>query len=130
MFIIDIKIPDEYPEYPPKMRFISKIWHPNISSEDGTIRLDILENEKKWSSSFTLCKILLKILKMLADPDPFHPLDEMIAKQYRKNSEVFKITAEEWTQMYASTASQEREENVKKLVNMGFDLVFQLINLF
>ena len=31
IFLIDIKIPETYPFNPPKMRFITKIWHPNIS---------------------------------------------------------------------------------------------------
>ena len=30
---IDIKIPNDYPFKPPVMKFITKIWHPNISSQ-------------------------------------------------------------------------------------------------
>jgi ubiquitin-conjugating enzyme (huntingtin interacting protein 2) len=30
---IDIKIPPDYPFRPPVMKFITKIWHPNISSQ-------------------------------------------------------------------------------------------------
>ncbi len=31
-FQIDIKIPEQYPFIPPKMKYDTKIWHPNISS--------------------------------------------------------------------------------------------------
>jgi ubiquitin-conjugating enzyme (huntingtin interacting protein 2) len=31
-FIVDIVIPPDYPFKPPKMKFDTKIWHPNISS--------------------------------------------------------------------------------------------------
>ena len=31
-FVVDIEIPQEYPFKPPKMKFDTKIWHPNISS--------------------------------------------------------------------------------------------------
>ncbi len=31
-FQIDIVIPPDYPYKPPKMKFDTKIWHPNISS--------------------------------------------------------------------------------------------------
>lgn len=31
-FHVDIEIPTEYPFKPPKMKFDTKIWHPNISS--------------------------------------------------------------------------------------------------
>lgn len=30
---IEVKIQDDYPFKPPKMRFITKVWHPNISSQ-------------------------------------------------------------------------------------------------
>jgi len=32
IFKVEIKIPDTYPFSPPKCRFITKIWHPNVSS--------------------------------------------------------------------------------------------------
>ena len=38
-YFIEIKIPDQYPFTPPKMRFITKVWHPNISSQTGAICL-------------------------------------------------------------------------------------------
>ena len=30
---VDIEVPNEYPFKPPKMRFITKVYHPNISSQ-------------------------------------------------------------------------------------------------
>ena len=44
---IDIVIPANYPYHPPNMKFDTKIWHPNMSSQTGAICLDILKNE--WS---------------------------------------------------------------------------------
>lgn len=32
-YVIDIKIPSEYPFRPPVMRFETKIYHPNVSSQ-------------------------------------------------------------------------------------------------
>jgi ubiquitin-protein ligase len=39
VFKIDINIPSSYPFEPPKMKFKTKIWHPNISSSTGAICL-------------------------------------------------------------------------------------------
>lgn len=32
-YIVDIKIPHEYPFRPPQMQFQTKLWHPNVSSQ-------------------------------------------------------------------------------------------------
>lgn len=32
-YIVDIVIPSEYPFRPPQMRFKTRLWHPNISSQ-------------------------------------------------------------------------------------------------
>lgn len=48
-FIVDIIIPPNYPFEPPKMRFDTKVWHPNVSSANGAICLDILK--KEWSAN-------------------------------------------------------------------------------
>ena len=39
VFEVDIQIPKQYPFEPPKMKYITKIWHPNISSQTGAICL-------------------------------------------------------------------------------------------
>jgi len=32
-FKVDVKIPPQYPFKAPEMKFITKVWHPNISSQ-------------------------------------------------------------------------------------------------
>ena len=36
-FLLDITIPESYPFNPPKVKFLTRIWHPNISSVTGAI---------------------------------------------------------------------------------------------
>ena len=73
VFKVDIKIPDSYPFEPPKMKFTTKVWHPNISSQTGAICLDILKDE--WSPALTLKTALLSLQALLCSPEPDDPQD-------------------------------------------------------
>lgn len=73
IFEVEIKIPSEYPFIPPKMRFINKVWHPNVSSQTGAICLDILKDQ--WSPALTLKTALLSLQALLSSPEPSDPQD-------------------------------------------------------
>ena len=62
---------DLYPFVPPKMRFITKVWHPNISSANGAICLDILKDQ--WTPALTLKTALLSLQALLSSPAPDDP---------------------------------------------------------
>jgi ubiquitin-conjugating enzyme (huntingtin interacting protein 2) len=70
-FIVDIEIPNEYPFKPPKMKFDTKIWHPNISSQTGAICLDILKNE--WTPALTIRTALISLQALMCAPEPDDP---------------------------------------------------------
>lgn len=36
-YVIDVRIPNDYPFKPPIMRFDTRIWHPNVSSQTVTL---------------------------------------------------------------------------------------------
>lgn len=59
VFHVDIRIGEQYPFAPPKMQFITKVWHPNVSSQTGAICLDILKGgcrAQKLRSTFSVAR--------------------------------------------------------------------------
>lgn len=81
IFQVDIVIPPDYPFKPPKMKFDTKIWHPNISSQTGAICLDILKNE--WTPALTIRTALISLQALLCAPEPDDPQDAEVARQYK-----------------------------------------------
>jgi ubiquitin-protein ligase len=78
--IVSIDIPKEYPNKAPQMKFLNKIYHPNIST-NGLICLDILK--ENWRPIYTLRTILMSIISLLSDPNPDSPLNGDAARLYK-----------------------------------------------
>lgn len=84
---------------PPKVRFLTKIYHPNIDRL-GRICLDILKD--KWSPALQIRTVLLSIQGLLSAPNPDDPLDNKIAEHWKTNESQAVATAKEWTLRYAT----------------------------
>uniref|UniRef100_A0A915K134 UBC core domain-containing protein n=1 Tax=Romanomermis culicivorax TaxID=13658 RepID=A0A915K134_ROMCU len=102
-FQLSIKLPPNYPFQPPKIHFLTRIWHPNISSVTGALCLDIL-NKNRWSPAMTLKTMLLSVQSLLADPKPNDPQDAVVAGQYLQGFDEFRETARYWSQYFAQVA--------------------------
>ena len=116
VFVVDIEIKGVYPFEPPKMRFKTKIYHPNVSSQNGAICLDILKDQ--WSPALTIKTALLSLQALLCSPEPNDPQDAVVAKQFLGDHPLFERTARHWTRTYA-TPGQETE-GLTQLLEMGF----------
>lgn len=77
----------EYPSKPPKIRFLSEMFHPNVYS-DGSICLDIIQDH--WSPIMTVGMVLTSIQSLLTDPNPDSPANPEAARLYRENMKEYK----------------------------------------
>ncbi len=93
VYYIEVKIYlSEYPYQPPKINFISKIFHPNISDEN--ICIDILDDQ--WSAAMSLLSIMKSLENLLINPNPDSPMDSKAADSlindesnyFRRNQEL------------------------------------------
>ena len=117
IFDVDIVIPNDYPFKPPKMKFDTKIWHPNISSVTGAICLDILKNE--WTPALTIRTALISLQALMCEPVPDDPQDAVVAKEYLTDIKKFNEKAKQWVEEYANPEKNFKKK-IKELMDMGF----------
>uniref|UniRef100_A0A7S3FT38 UBC core domain-containing protein n=1 Tax=Strombidium rassoulzadegani TaxID=1082188 RepID=A0A7S3FT38_9SPIT len=81
VFKLKIKFPPNYPVEPPKVKFLTQMFHPNIYSS-GEICLDILEKDK-WSSLYNPVSLLQSLQSLLTDPNCTSPANKEASGLYQ-----------------------------------------------
>eukprot|EP00698_Gefionella_okellyi_P009777 TRINITY_DN2505_c0_g1_i1.p1 TRINITY_DN2505_c0_g1~~TRINITY_DN2505_c0_g1_i1.p1 ORF type:complete len:212 (+),score=42.95 TRINITY_DN2505_c0_g1_i1:301-936(+) len=102
IFKLEVIVPDRYPFEPPRIRFITPIYHPNIDS-GGLICLNTLNLPPKgvWTPSLNIPAVLTTIHQLMADPNPDDGLMVEITTEYRNNRLQFLEKARRCTQQFA-----------------------------
>ncbi|KAF7838429.1 Ubiquitin-conjugating enzyme E2 2 [Senna tora] len=121
-FKLTLQFSEDYPNKPPMVRFVSRMFHPNIYA-DGSICLDILQNQ--WSPIYDVAAILTSIqdwerhkidrivrldrgstflysISLLCDPNPNSPANSEAARMFSENKrdynrKVREIVEQSWT---------------------------------
>ncbi|KAK4054590.1 Ubiquitin-conjugating enzyme E2 2 [Microbotryomycetes sp. JL201] len=81
-FRLVLTFDESYPNKPPKVKFISTMFHPNVYA-NGELCLDILQN--RWSPTYDVAAILTSIQSLLHDPNPNSPANAEAAQLFRDN---------------------------------------------
>ncbi|ETI44100.1 hypothetical protein L917_10665 [Phytophthora nicotianae] len=102
VFQLVIDIPERYPFEPPKVRFVTPIYHPNID-DAGRICLDTLKMQPKgsWLPSVNISTLLTTIRLLMAEPNADDGLMPEIADIFKHNRELFNRKATEVTMQHA-----------------------------
>lgn len=107
---MELTFPVNYPFTPPKFKFLTPIYHPNIDDQ-GAICLSLLK-DGEWKPSTRVTSILEGIVGLLVTPNPDDPLVASIAEAYQNNRSLkprnvadsrkaFDKTAKEYVKKYA-----------------------------
>jgi len=84
---LDIRVPDQYPQVPPEIRFVTSVCHPNVHAKTGEICLDLLRGTA-WTPTYTLSSTLTQIQLLLTSPEPDSPLNVDAAAVLRNGDAV------------------------------------------
>eukprot|EP00918_Siedleckia_nematoides_P063173 GHVU01137625.1.p1 GENE.GHVU01137625.1~~GHVU01137625.1.p1 ORF type:complete len:237 (-),score=44.13 GHVU01137625.1:1298-2008(-) len=93
-FKAQMRFPPDYPYSPPSVKFLSKMWHPNVY-ENGEVCISILHPpiddpqsgelpSERWNPTQNVRTILLSIISLLNEPNTSSPANVDASVMYRK----------------------------------------------
>ena len=100
IFQLELAFPPEYPFKPPKVKFLTRVYHMNVDSNGG-ICLGILKGDN-WSPATKMPDLMKQIHQLFSEPNPSDPLEAEIAQLYSEDKDKHDATAKEMTQKYAT----------------------------
>ncbi|VDN01145.1 unnamed protein product [Thelazia callipaeda] len=89
-----LKFPTNYPYAPPSIKFLNKVWHPNVY-ENGELCISILHPPvddphsgelacERWNPTQNVRTILLSVISLLNEPNTSSPANVDASVMYRK----------------------------------------------
>jgi len=93
-FKASLKFPSNYPYAPPSVRFLSKVFHPNVS-ENGDLCISILHPPiddphsgelpcERWNPTQSVRTILLSVISLLNEPNTSSPANVYVSVMFRR----------------------------------------------
>jgi ubiquitin-conjugating enzyme E2 N len=98
LYSLELFIPEEYPAFPPKVRFWTKIYHPNIDRL-GRVRLDVLA--ERWTPALQIRTVLISIQALMSAPNPEEALNNEAGEHWKRDECGALQKASDWNRLYA-----------------------------
>lgn len=102
LFRMKLVLGKDYPQAPPKGFFLTKIFHPNVSST-GEICVNVLK--KDWKPDLGVKHVLVTVKCLLIYPNPESALNEDAGKLLLEDYAAFSSRAKMMTEIYARPPS-------------------------
>ncbi|CAF1340781.1 unnamed protein product [Adineta ricciae] len=99
-FRIEIKIIATFPFDAPEVRFLTKIYHPNIDKE-GKFCHELLKKKAKWTATTTLVDVVRAVIAHIDMPDIEYSLSLDLGTEYMQNRLEFERKALEFVKQHA-----------------------------
>ena len=113
LFHVSIHFPDDYPNSPPKVNFITPIYHLNVNlkrniSEPSGVCLSILS---RWNPNFKVEDIIVSLYSLFYMTNPDCPFAGQIENEYRNNRTLYEEKIKYFSQKYANPMTCNRDYN-------------------
>eukprot|EP01137_Pigoraptor_chileana_P023834 Opistho-2@90802 len=85
-FLFSFAVGQGYPHEPPKVKCLTKVYHPNIDL-DGNVCLNILRED--WKPVLNINSVIYGLQYLFLEPNPDDPLNKEAAEVLRSNRKNF-----------------------------------------
>ena len=98
-FIVHLDFSQGYPFKPPKINFVTKIYHPNVKTDTGEICTQAIDDQ--WVPTLNAKFVIEAILTVIKTPNAENAQEVAIAQTFQSNKSSWEATAAQWTAQYA-----------------------------
>ena len=102
-YYLILEFSQNYPDSPPRVRFVPEIFHPNVFPS-GTVALSFLEADKGWYPQIPVRDILLGVQRLLNEPNLSNPANSepyaIFTEDIEEYNEIIRNQATEFSLEY------------------------------
>ena len=93
-FVVNLDFTDNYPFKPPKIKFVTKIYHPGVKTDTGEICTQAIDQQ--WVPTLNAKFVIEAILTVLQTPTAENAQEIEIAQVMQSNRNQWESTAAQW----------------------------------
>lgn len=82
-FVVNLDFNDNYPFKPPKIKFVTKIYHPNVNDQTGEICTQAID--AAWVPTLSANFIIQSVLTVIKTPNADNALNADAALKFKSN---------------------------------------------